>query len=190
MSAYEAVARDFGVDASFDVELQSKPVHLRVGNVDFPTAMRVLGDMTGTFWRPLTSRLFFVAADTPEKRRAYDLSVVSTVELPASETPNDMTEVLRIVRDIAGITRAQLNSSTRTITMRASPQAISVATKLLDQLEEPRGEMVLEVEILEVDRNAARQIGITPPTSVSAFSLTPQQIQTAQSGIAGTHRRY
>lgn len=185
MSAYEAVARDFGVDASFDLELQSKPVHLRVSNVDFTTAMRVLGDMTGTFWRPLTSRLFFVAADTPEKRRAYDLSVVSTVELPASETANDMTEVLRIVRDIAGISRAQLNSSARTITMRASPQAISVAAKLLDQLEAPRGEMVLEVEILEVDRNAASQIGITPPTSVSAFSLTPQQIQTAQSGIAG-----
>src|SRR5579859_6841486 len=54
MSAYEAVAREFGVDASFDVELQSKPVHLRISNVDFTTAMRVLGDMTGTFWRPLT----------------------------------------------------------------------------------------------------------------------------------------
>ena len=185
MSAYEAVAREFGVDASFDVELQSKPVHLRISNVDFTTAMRVLGDMTGTFWRPLTNRLFFVAADTPEKRRAYDLSVVSTVELPASETANDMTEVLRIVRDIAGITRAQLNSSARTITMRASPQAVSVATNLLDQLKQPRGEMVLEVEILEVDRNAASQIGITPPTSLSAFSLTPQQIQTAQSGVAG-----
>ena len=185
MSAYEAVAREFGVDASFDVEMQSRPVHLRISNVDFTTAVRVLGDMTGTFWRPLTNRLFFVAADTPAKRRAYDLSVVSTVDLPASETANDMTEVLRIVRDIAGISRAQLNSSVRTITMRASPQAVSVATKLLDQLEESRGEMVLEVEILEVDRNAASQIGITPPTSVSAFSLTPQQIQTAQSGIAG-----
>ncbi|MGH9710787.1 MAG: FG-GAP-like repeat-containing protein, partial [Candidatus Acidiferrales bacterium] len=183
--AYEAVAHEFGVDASFDVELQSKPVHLRIENVDFSTAARVLGDMTGTFWRPLTRRLFFVAADTPQKRRAYDLSVVRTVELPASETPNEMTEVLRIVRDIAGITRAELNSSARTITMRASPQAISVAAKLMDQLEQPRGEMVLEVEILEVDRNAASQIGITPPTSASTFSLTPQQIQAAQTGIAG-----
>ena len=185
MGAYEAVAHKFGVDASFDVELQSKPVHLRIGNVDFLTAARVLGDMTGTFWRPLTRRLFFVAADTPQKRLAYDLSVVRTVELPASETPNEMTAILRIVREIAGITRAELNTSARTITMRASPQAISVAAKLLEQLEQPRGEIVLEVEILEVDRNAASQIGITPPTSVSAFSLTPQQIQAAQSGIAG-----
>ena len=183
--AYEAVAHAFGVDASFDVDLQSTPVHLRIDDVDFSTAARVIGDMTGTFWRPLTRRLFFVAADTPQKRRAYDLSIVRTVELPASETPTEMTEVLRIIRDIAGITRAQLNTSARTITMRASPQAVSVAAKLLEQLEQPHGEMVLEAEILEVDRNAASQIGITPPTSASTFSLTPQQIQTAQSGIAG-----
>ena len=185
MGAYEAVAQKFGVDASFDVELQSKPVHLRIDHVDFPTAMRVLDDMSGTFWRPLTRRLFFVAADTPEKRRAYDLSVVRTVELPASETPSDMTEILRVVRDIAGITRAELNLSAGTITMRASPQAVAVAARLLDQLEQSRGEIVLEVEILEVDRNAASQIGITPPTSLRAFALTPQEIQTAQTGIAG-----
>ncbi|HEV2615050.1 MAG TPA: FG-GAP-like repeat-containing protein [Candidatus Acidoferrales bacterium] len=185
MGAYQAVAREFGVDASFDVDLQPAPVHLRIDHLDFSTAARVLGDMTGTFWRPLTRRLFFVAADTPQKRRAYDLSVVRTVELPGSETPSEMTEVLRIIRSIAGITRAQLNESARTITMRASPQAVSVAAKLLEQLQQPRGEMVLEVEILEVDRNAASQIGITPPTSASTFSLTPQQIQTAQSGIAG-----
>lgn len=185
MGAYGAVAQKFGVDASFDVELQSKPVHLRIDHVDFPAAMRVLDDMSGTFWRPLTRKLFFVAADTPQKRRAYDLSVVRTVELPASETPTDMTEILRVVRDIAGITRADLNLSAGTITMRASPQAVSVAAKLLDQLEQPRGEMVLEVEILEVDRNAASQIGITPPTSVTAFTLTPQQLQAAQTGIAG-----
>ncbi|MGH9729187.1 MAG: FG-GAP-like repeat-containing protein [Candidatus Acidiferrales bacterium] len=185
MGAYQAVAQAFGVDASFDVDLQPTPVHLRIDNLDFSTAARVLGDMTGTFWRPLTRRLFFVAADTPQKRRAYDLSVVRTVELPGSETPNEMTEVLRIIRNIAGITRAQLNESARTITMRASPQAVSVAAKLLEQLQQPRGEMVLEVEILEVDRNAASQIGFTPPTSASTFSLTPQQIQTAQSGVAG-----
>jgi len=185
MGAYSAVARAFGVDAAFDVELRSRPVHLRIDSVDFPAAMRVLGDMTGTFWRPLTHSLFFVAADTPEKRRAYDVSVVRTVELPASETPSDMTEVLRVVRDIAGITRAELNLTTRTITLRASPQAVSVAAKLLDQLEQPRGEIVLEMEFLEVDRNAASQIGITPPSSASVFTLSPQQIQLAESGVAG-----
>jgi hypothetical protein len=184
-SAYEEVARQFGVHASFDVDLQPRPVHLKIENVDFATAMRVLGDITGTFWRPLTSRLFFVAADTPEKRRAYDLSVVRTVQLPTADTNDQMTQEVRLVREITGITRAELNLANHTITMRASPQAVSVAAQLLNQLEQPRGELVLEMEILEVDRNAATQIGITPPQTAQAFSLSKQEIEEAEQGASG-----
>lgn len=184
-SAYQEVAREFGVHASFDVDLQSTPAHLKINNVDFGAAMRALGDMTGTFWRPVTSDSFFVAPDTPEKKRAYDLSVVRTVQLPAAETDDDMTQEVRLVREIAGITRAELNHTNKTITMRASPQQVSVATQLLDQLEQPRGEVVLEMEILEVDRNAAMQLGITPPETAQAFSLSSQQIQEAQQGASG-----
>ncbi|MFZ3244694.1 MAG: FG-GAP-like repeat-containing protein [Candidatus Acidiferrales bacterium] len=183
-SAYEEVAREFGVEASFDAELQSRPVRLKIENVDFETAMRVLGDMTVTFWRPLTSRLFFVAADTPEKRRAYDLSVVRTVQLPNAETNDEMTQELRLVREMAGI-RAELNLASRTITMRASPQAVSVAAQLLDQLEQPHGEVVLEMELLEVDRTAATELGITPPQTAQVFTLSAQEIQEAQEGAAG-----
>jgi hypothetical protein len=185
ISAYQEVARQFGVDASFDVELRSTQVHLKIDNVDFQAAMQILGDMTGTFWRPLTSRLFFVAADTAEKRRAYDISVVRTVQLPAAESGDEMTEDVRAVREIAGVARAELNQASRTITMRASPQAISVAAQLLDQLEQPHGQVVLEMEILEVDRNAARQIGITPPETAQAFALNSQEIQEAESGASG-----
>lgn len=184
-SAYQEVAREFGVHASFDVNLQPRASHLNVQNVNFATAMRVLGDMTGTFWRPVTSDSFFVAADTPEKRRAYDLSVVRTVQFPAAETDDDMTQEVRLVREIAGITRAELNHTTKTITMRASPQQVSVATQLLEQLEQPHGQVVLEMEILEVDRNAATQLGITPPQTAQAFSLSEQEIQEAQQGASG-----
>ncbi len=184
-SAYEEVARKFGVEASFDAQLQSRPVRLKIENVDFETAMSVLGDMTVTFWRPLTSGLFFVAADTLEKRRAYDLSVVRTVQLPNAETNDEMTQELRLVREMAGITHAELNLATRTITMRASPQAVSVAAQLLDQLEQPHGEVVLEMELLEVDRTAATELGITPPQTAQVFTLSAQEIQEAQEGAAG-----
>jgi len=43
--------------------------------VDFETAMRVLGQQTTTFYRPLTGNMIFVAADTIEKRKQYGLEV-------------------------------------------------------------------------------------------------------------------
>jgi len=46
-------------------------VRLRVQDVDFYTALTLLGTQTGTFWRALNPTLIFVAGDTPEKRRQY-----------------------------------------------------------------------------------------------------------------------
>jgi Bacterial type II and III secretion system protein/FG-GAP-like repeat len=183
--AYDEVARQFGVQVAFDVDLSSAPVRFQVQDVDFPTALRLLGDMTGTFWRPLTKRLFFVAEDTPQKRKEYQVSVVRTVLLPASETPDEMTETLRVIRDITGITRAQLDPSSRTITLRASPQAIAVASDLIEDLQKPAGQLVLEIEILQVDRNYARQLGITPPQTSQIVALNTQEIQEAQQSVQG-----
>jgi Bacterial type II and III secretion system protein/FG-GAP-like repeat len=183
--AYEQLANRFGVEVAFDVDLRSRSVRFQVDAVDFPTAARLLGEMTGTFWRPLTKRLFFVTDDTPQKRRDYDVSVVRTILLPASETPDQMTETLRLVREIAGITRSELDPNSHTLTLRASPQAIAVASDLVSQVEQPVGEMILEIEILEVDRDYARQLGITPPQTSQTFTFTPQQIQEAEQSTEG-----
>ena len=69
--------------------------------------------------------------------------------------------------------------------MRASPQAVALATDLIDDLERPTGELILEVEILEVDRTNALQLGITQPQTVSAFLLSSQQVQEAESSEQG-----
>lgn len=183
--AYREIAGQFGVEAAFDVDLVARPVRLRVDNVDFLTATRLLGEMTRTFWRPLTRRLFFVTDDTPQKRREYEPSVLRTVLLPASETPDQMTELLRLVREVTGITRADLNPRDHTLTLRASPRAIAVAADLIDDLEKPAGELILEIEILEVDRDYARHLGITPPQGAKVFTLNPQQIQQAQQSFEG-----
>jgi len=183
--AYDQIARQFGVQDSFDPELSTRPVNLVLENVDFPTVMRILGDMTDTFWRPLSGRIFFVAQDTAQKRRDFGEEAVQTVLLPSSATPDQMTETLRVVRDITGITRANLDTSARTITMRASPQALAVASDVIDGIEQPLGQMIIEIEVLEVDKNLARQIGITPPQHAQAYALTPSEISEASQSASG-----
>src|ERR1700723_4329762 len=49
-SAYEQVAQAFGLKASFDPDLQARATRLRLEDVDFYTAMKVLGMEPGTFW--------------------------------------------------------------------------------------------------------------------------------------------
>lgn len=183
--AYDEVARRFGVEDSFDSDMNSRPVQFVANDVDFSTAMRILGTITGTFWRPVSNRMFFVAQDTPQKRRDFAEVALKTVLLPASSTPEEMTETFRVLRDITGITRATLDTSARTITMRATPQQLAVATDVIDGIEQPLGQMVLEIEVLEVDKNLARQLGIAPPQHAQAYALTPSEIAEANSSATG-----
>ena len=181
-SAYQQIAAKFGVEVAFDVELRQVPVHFELKDVDFVTAMRIMGEATGTFWRPLTAHLFFVAQDTAQKRKDYDVSITRTVLLPNAETQEQMTEITRLIREIAGITRTDLDSKSRTITMRASPQAMAVATGIIDDLEKPAPELILEIEVIELDQDHERNLGIVGPQSAHIYSIPTNVVSELTNG--------
>jgi len=184
--AYEEVARQFGLTATFDGDLTDRQIRFRAPGVDFETAMRLLAEETTTFWRAVDARTFFVIPDSPQKRRDYDPEIEQTIELPDSETVDDMTETTRLVREIVGIRRSQLDTQTHLLTVRDTPDNVALAQALIKEVEQPRGEVILDIDILEVDRTLAEQLGITPPSSTQTISLSESEIaqltQALQSG--------
>ncbi len=171
-AVYEQLAAQFGVRVTFDPDLNPRSVRLHLEAVDFATAVSVLSRQTGTFWRALNSTLMFVAQDTQEKRKQYALQLQQTFRLSAAAGPEDVTELLRIVRDLTGVTHIELDSSSRSITIRDTPEKLALAGEIIRQVEKARGEVLLEIELLEVDRDKARNLGITPPSSTSLILLT------------------
>ena len=181
---FEEIGRAFGVEPAFDAEMNSEPVRFQVNNVDFLTAMELAGDEAHTFWYALTKHIFFVANDTAQKRREYEPLLVRTIRLPASESPEQVTELARLVRDVTGILRVEEDPADRTITLRAAARPMAVASDLIENLEEPAGELVLEMEILEVDRNYAQQIGITPPQTGNIYAINSSLLGSGNSEAA------
>ncbi len=179
-SAYAQVAQAFDVEAAFDPDVVSRPVRMQLDNVDFNTTLSILGSTTGTFWTPLNATLLFVAPDTLEKRRQLRLQAEQTFLLPSSASPEEMTEVLRMLREITGATHIDLDSRSHTITMRDAPEQLALAAELIHQVDRARGEVMLEIELLEVDRNKAQQLGIRPPSSAQAFLISPSDIRSLQ----------
>ena len=180
-TVYEQLAGLFGVKVTFDPDITLRNARLHVDNVDFFTAMALLGSQSGTFWRPLNPQLMFVAQDTPEKRRLYAVVAEQTFPLSAAVGPEDMTEMLRVLRDITGATRIDLDTRSRTITMRDTPERLALAGELIQQLERARGEVMLEIELLEVDRNKARDLGITPPATSQLIALSTNDLNKLKS---------
>jgi hypothetical protein len=186
-TVYEQLAGLFGIKVTFDPDLNVRNVRLHIDNVDFYTSMTLLGAQSGTFWRPLNPAVMFVAPDTPEKRRLYAMVAEQTFPLSAAVGPEDVTEILRVLRDITGATRIDLDTRSRTITMRDTPERLALAGELIQQLERARGEVMLEIELLEVDRNKARSLGITPPASEQLIGLNTADLNKLKSSTTLTN---
>ncbi|MBZ5699629.1 MAG: FG-GAP-like repeat-containing protein [Acidobacteriia bacterium] len=180
---YEEVGRQFGVTMAFDGDLNDRSIRFRAPKVDFETALLVLARQTRTFTRVVDEHTLFVTDDSVQKMREYAPEIEKSLILPASVSTDEMNETVRMIREMTGITRTQLDTASRTLTVRSTEQNVALAQALVEQIEQPHGEMMLEVEILEVDRNAAHQLGITPPTSAQVFTLSSsviRQLQQAQ----------
>jgi Flp pilus assembly secretin CpaC len=186
-TVYEQLAGLFGIKVTFDPDINVRNVRLHVDDVDFYTGIALLAPQSGTFWRPLNPSLMFVAPDTPEKRRLYAMVAEQTFPLSAAVGPEDVTEILRVLRDITGATRIDLDTRSRTITMRDTPERLALAGELIQQLERARGEVMLEIELLEVDRNKARSLGITPPASEQLIGLNTSDLNKLKSSTTLTN---
>jgi len=176
-SAYEQAARAFGITAAFDPDLASKNVKLRMDGVDFETAMRIIGQQTTTFFRPLTSNMIFVAADTIEKRKQYGIEVEETFVLSAGVDSQDLTEMLRALREITSANHIELDLKSKSVTIRDSAEKVKLAGALIKQAEQARSELMLEIELLEVDKNRALDLGLVPPTTASAIPLSSSDVK-------------
>jgi Flp pilus assembly secretin CpaC len=175
-SAYEQVAGMFGVRVAFDPDLTSQNVKLRVDGVDFYTAMQLLGAQSKTFYRVVNSALIFVAADTIEKHRAYAEEVEQTFAVDAAVAPEDLTEMMRVIREIANVTRINMDTKTRSLTLRDTADKVALAGQLIRGLEQGRRDVMLDIQLLEVDRSKARTLGVTPPASTQAIPLNSQDL--------------
>jgi Flp pilus assembly secretin CpaC len=175
-SAYEQVAQMYGITVAFDPDLASKNVKLRVNDVDFYTAMELLGAESKTFYRAVNPTLMFVAEDSIAKRREYADQVEQTFRLDNTVAPEDLTEMVRVVREISNSTHITIDTANHSLTVRESADKVALAGQLIKELEQSRRDVMLEIELLEVDRNKARSLGITPPSNVQAFPLNSRDV--------------
>ena len=169
---YQAIGKQAGLNVIFDPDYTSKRIPFDVTNVSLSDAMRILGVIAGTFYKPITDNTIFVAQNSRTKRTDLDELAVQTFYLSNSSQPNDANEILTGLRQILDPqVKLYLVPSQNAIVMRATTDQLLIAQKLINDFDRTRAEVVVDVAVLEVNRDKIRNLGITLPTSLG---LTPQ----------------
>jgi general secretion pathway protein D len=164
---YETVGKLAGVNVLFDPDYTSRRIKIELNNVSLEEALEIIALESKTFWRPVTPNTIFVASDNPAKRKDLEQSVIKTYYLANLSQPTELQDVVNAMRQILEISRIQPLPSQGAIVVRGTPDQIALAQKLIGDLDKAKPEVIVDVAVLQINRDKSRTLGINPPTSAT-----------------------
>jgi general secretion pathway protein D len=170
---YQAVGRAAGVNILFDPDYTAKRIQVDLNNVSLLDALRIVGAMSNTFWRPVTANTIFVAQNNRAKRTELDAQAVQTFYLTNAWQTNDLQDVATAVRQVLTNAKTSAVPSQNAIVIRGTPDELLLAQKLVDDLDKARAEVIVDIAVLEVSKNWERTLGIAWPSNVGVALQPP-----------------
>ena len=160
--AYQVLGRAVGVNFVFDPQLPDRTIDIDLRDVAFEQAMSALASVAGTFHVVVDARLVSVIPDTAAKRREHQQQVVKTFFLSNA----DLKETVDLLRIVLGARRVAPIPGSNAVSINDSPEKVAAAERIINIVDKRRAEVMVEVEMLEVNRSLLQEYGIeitSPP---------------------------
>jgi len=159
-SIFQALGKHARVNIIFDDQFRDMPFTIDLVDMSFEQALDSLCMASKSFYRIIDIKTVIVAPDLPQKRAQYELSAIKTFYLSninAEEVRAALMQVLRTqMRQPILIVDKNLNS----VTLRDAPEVLELADKVIRLWDKPKGEIIIDLEIMEVSRTKLQQLGV------------------------------
>jgi general secretion pathway protein D len=169
-NVYKTIGKLGGINVLFDLDYKPQRITIELNEVTLEDALKMVAMESKTFWRPISPTAIFVAADG--KRKEQESNVMKTFYLQNASGTADLQEVVGTLKGMLDLTRVQTNATHSSITLRGTPDQLVLAEKLISDFDKPKSEVVIDVAVLEVNRDHMTNIGSTVPTSTTVSPLT------------------
>ncbi len=183
---YQAVGKAAGVNVLFDPDYTGRRIQVDLNGVSLVDALRIVGTLSNTFWRPVTGNTIFVAQNSRAKRTELEEQAVQTFYLTNAWQQNDLNDVQTAIRNVLPNAKVYGVASQNAIVMRGSPDELLLAQKLINDLDKARPEVVVDIAVLEVSKNWERNLGIAWPSSIGVALQSPTASTSSTSSTSTT----
>jgi general secretion pathway protein D len=153
---FTALGRFADVNLVFDPGFRDAPISVDLRNASLEDALTSVSASTRTFYRVTAPRTITIVPDTPAKRREYEEMVVRTFYLSNA----DIKEVIDLLRVVVDVRQISPITATNAISLKDTPERIAAAGRLIAAIDKARPEVIIDVELLEVDRLRLREYGL------------------------------
>ena len=170
----EQVFKAFGIVATTDDSIESTEIRFDIDEANFEDTTRALALATNSFYVPLDAHHVLAARDTRTNRAEFTRLEMETVFL-AGMKAEEMTEVSNLAKQVFGVQQVQLMPSTETITIRAPRDTLEAFNSTISELIDGHSQVLLDVRLIQLAHMNARNTGVTPPQTFSAFNVYAEE---------------
>jgi general secretion pathway protein D len=157
------IGQQSGINVTFDQQFfRDVPVTVSLENVTVEEALQQILSTHGHFYKVLNPTTIVVAQDTAQAHQKYDDLVVQTFYLSHADA-QEVSQVINTVMRIPNMTVVPAifpNKTSNSITVRATAAVVNVIEQVIRSNDKPRAEVVVDVQILEVNRTRLKAYGI------------------------------
>ncbi len=153
-----------------DAGVRRRQVEFVIDRNDLTGALDVATTVTGAFWVAQPDGSILVATNDAASRQRYLPQMFR--DFPLMGYPDEVVnEIVTLLRQHVEPPYMSVDRASGTITVRDTPHRLEVIAALVEQWTPYKEEIMLDVLMLEVDRQEATRIGILPPDLVVAVNI-------------------
>jgi len=159
-SIFQALGKHAGVNFIFDEQFKDVPLTIDLADRTFEEAVNFVCMSSRNFYRIIDEKTLIVVPDQPMKRLQYEATAIKVFYLSninAQEIQNALAMMLRTQFKTPNII---VDKNLNSITIRDTPEVVAMAEKLLKIWDKAKGEVLIDLEILEVSRTRLRELGV------------------------------
>ena len=151
-----------GINITYDSTYQDRVYTINLVEVTLEQALQQIVAANGLFYKVMNPKTIMIIPDNAQKRAQYEEQVV--VSFPLSYVdPQELAQTInQVIRPVgqALAPAVTANKSTNTLTVRATTAMMAIIERMIETLDKPRAEIIIDVQILEVSRTRTKQYGI------------------------------
>ena len=153
---YTVIARFANLNIVFDPTFRDDRITIDLSNVTLDQALAAVSTSTHNFYKVTAQRTVAIIPDTAAKRREYEEEVVRTFYLSNA----DLKETIDLLRIVVDARRIAPLTATNALTIKDTPERVATAGRIIQAIDKARPEVVIDVELLEVNRTKLLEYGL------------------------------
>jgi general secretion pathway protein D len=169
------IGNSTGINIQYDQQFRDVPYSVTLDGVTVEEALQQILSINGFFYKVLNPRTILIAPDTPASHLKYDEMVLQVFYLSHADA-QELSQVVNTMMRLQGQTAPAIypGKTSNTLTVRAPAALVAVAERLIRAHDKPRAEVVIEIQILEVNRSRAKDFGINLSDYAIGLTFSPE----------------